>query len=142
MDTLLRIQSHYQAVPRPTSFGNPSHCSECAEHNETLMAHTPETISFRELGNPGWDPICYLVNIDQFRYYLPALARLSRGKGDDYYLSQFLFHLNESRVQELEKDECDLLADFLEDLVVAMPEEIEDNLDADELLGRVVCLRG
>jgi len=112
---------------------NPEHCGECAEHNETLTTHTSETISLAELGNPGWDPICYLDRIEQFRYYLPALARLSCGKGDDYYLGQFLFHLNQTRIGQLSIAERRMLADFLEELVATMPEEIESNLDSDDV---------
>ena len=142
MQTLSSIQTFYREFPKPEKFGNPEHCAECAEHNETLKAHTPESISLAELGNPGWDPICYVDTADQFRYYLPALARLACGQGDDYYLGQFLFHLNEARIQNLDEVERELVADFLEELTSAIPEEIEGNLDTDELLERLIQLRG
>ena len=142
MKTLAAIQSFYGGRAKPETFGNPDHCAECAEHDRTLRAHDVETISLAELGNPGWDPICYLLDIDQFRYYLPALARLSCGRGDDYYLSQFLFHLNEDRLQALAAEERQLLADFLEALIEQMPEEIERNLDADAALSTLASLRG
>ena len=139
--TLTRIQEYYRGVPKPERFGNPDHCDECTEHNETLLAHDVETISLVELGNPGWDPICFIDAIDQFRYYLPALARLACGTGDEDYLDQVLFHLNADRIQELEPEERRMLAEFLEELVDRMADEIENCRDTDPLLERVTRLR-
>lgn len=79
---------------RPSVFVDPNHCSECSEHNGTLLAHTPESISLAELGNPGWDPICF-VEERGFKYYFPAMVRLALDSGDDY-VSQFLFHVTSS----------------------------------------------
>ena len=105
------------------------------------MSHTADTISLNELGNPGWDPICFVSSIDGFRYYLPAFARLSCGKGDDYYLGQFLFHLNSGRISELSQAERTAVADFLEELADCISEEIDQNLDADDMLDRITRLR-
>ena len=141
MDPLTRLIDLFTGLARPHHFGNPEHCSECAEHDETLRSHTPDTISLAELGNPGWDPICFVDSIDGFRYYLPALARLCCGKGDEYYLGQFLFHLNDQRVGELAAGERAVIADFLEDLLEQMPDEIDANLDTDSLFRRIEQLR-
>lgn len=91
-ELLRTIQDSVQGLPRPEHFTDYNHCSECAEHDETLRAHTPETIGVEELGNAGWDPICFITD-QGFLYYLPAMARLALGAGDVYYLDQFLFHL-------------------------------------------------
>lgn len=141
MKSLSNIQDLYKATPKPSRFGNPDHCSECAEHNATLMSHTPEGISLAELGNPLWDPICFVDSIDAFRYYLPAFARLSAGTGDDYYLGQFLFHLNTNRIEALDQSERRAIAAFLEELTDLIPEEIDLNLDADDILARITELR-
>jgi hypothetical protein len=85
------VKRAFQAVSRPVEFTNAAHCDECAEHNQTLQAHTPETISLAELGNAGWDPICF-VWPTAFLYYFPAMARLVLDEPEDY-LDQFLFHL-------------------------------------------------
>lgn len=78
-------------MPRPEHFTNFTHCSECAEHDETLRSHTPATIGLDQLGHPGWDPICFVSDAG-FHYYMPALARLAVDSTADY-LQQFLFHL-------------------------------------------------
>ena len=139
MKELAKIREIFR-TPRPAQFVDPTHCSECAEHNDILIKHSVDTISLEELGNPGWDPICF-VGIEGYKYYLPALARLSTGTGDDYYLDQFLFHLNAERVEKLSAPEREALAEFLEALVESMPDEIESNLDSDGILSCIESLR-
>ena len=141
MKSLPQIESLFASAPRPHRFVDSDHCSECAEHDETLQAHTPHTISLEELGNPGWDPVCFIESIDGFRYYMPAFVRLACGKGDEYYLSQFLFHLNQERIHALSHSEREAIAVFLEELADQIPSEIEQNRDADSLLNRIVQLR-
>ena len=80
-------------LPRPRHFTNYQHCEECAVHDETLRSHDPRTISYEELGNPGWDPICFALP-QAFLYYFPALVRLALdGRDRESYLDQFLFHV-------------------------------------------------
>ena len=87
------IQEAFSNVRKPSQFlDDPQHCEECAEHNETLCNSTRETVSLKELGNSGWDPLCY-VTPQGFMYYSPAMVRLSLdSESDDDYLNQFLFH--------------------------------------------------
>ncbi len=84
------------AEPRPDHFTDYTHCCECAEHDELLRARDRETLALEDVGNAGWDPICF-VTAEGFRYYLPALVRLALSRPDDRnagpYLSQLLFHL-------------------------------------------------
>lgn len=141
MRSLTAIEELFGSMAKPEQFGHPDHCCECAEHNETLLSHTPATISFKELGNPGWDPICYIDSIDAFKYYLPALTRLACIDGDEYYLDQFLFHLNRERIDRLAPQEREAVADFLEELTDRMPQVIEENLDSDAILDRIAWLR-
>ncbi len=131
----------FAATPRPTKFVDASHCSECAEHNATLSAHTPGSITLEELGNPGWDPICFVQDINAFRYYLPAMARLACGQGEAYYLAQFLFHLNQARIDALLPGERSVLATFLTGLMEAFPADIDSAGDTDTLLCTIAALR-
>lgn len=66
-------------TPRPEHFTNHTHCSECAEHDETLRNETLESLSYDHL-RPGWDPLCF-INPEGFQYYFPALVRLALEKG-------------------------------------------------------------
>ena len=135
-------QNYFRSTSKPASFvEDPYHCEECREHNDVLRQHDADTISLSELGNPGWDPVCFISNIEGFRYYLPALIRLACGRGDEYYLDSFLFHLNTERTSQLSRSEREALATFLEDLMATMPKEIELNCDGDLLLERIIQLR-
>ena len=91
MDLIQQVRELFGHVPRPTEFTNAQHCCECAEHNELLQSHNPDSIGYRELGSPAWDPVCF-TTIPAFKYYFPALVRLAiEGRGEHYYLDQFLF---------------------------------------------------
>ncbi len=135
------IHKAFFEVEKPVHFCNYKHCCECAQHDQTLIKYTRETISFEQLGYPGWDPVCFINTNQGFQYYLPALARLSLQTGDEYYLSQFLFHLNDERINSLITTQRDLLADFLETLLDWMPDEIEDHFDTDNILEKIMQLR-
>lgn len=66
-------------------------CCECEEHDRTLASHDVDSISSEELGNPGWDPICFASD-EAFLYYMPAMLRVAFEDVD--YIDQLLFHLN------------------------------------------------
>ena len=105
---------------------NPGHCEECAEHEAAMQAVTPESVSLEQVGNPGWDPVCYLTD-EAWRYFMPGLARLARGRDGEYYLDQFLFHLASGRINSLNEEQCRSLAAFLESLYDSMAEMVEDS---------------
>jgi hypothetical protein len=91
-EALAAMAEAFREVPRPQEFiWGTCRCDECLEHNRTLADHTPATITLQELGNPGWDPMCF-ANEQAFVYYLPAMMRLMFK--DPYYIDQVLFHLN------------------------------------------------
>ena len=82
-------------VPKPMHFTNYRHCCECAEHDATLLAQDVNSISIEQLGNPGWDPLCFATP-EGFLYYMSALVRLTLDtihKPQERYLDQMLFHL-------------------------------------------------
>jgi hypothetical protein len=80
---------------RPDHFTNHNHCDECAEHDEVLRCRDTDTLSIDDVGNPGWDPICF-ISPDGFAWYLPALVRLALAQPAQpagWYGPQLLFHL-------------------------------------------------
>ncbi|MDF3197042.1 DUF6714 family protein [Pseudomonas sp. 1928-m] len=81
-------------TPKPEHFTDFGHCEECLDHDLTLVNSDVDSIGFDKLGNPGWDPICY-VEAEGFIYYFPAFVRLCVNSNSDHsYISQFLFHLS------------------------------------------------
>ncbi len=88
-----RVERAFSDTPRPARFTDRGHCCECAEHDDTLGAFDRETIGLDQLGNPGWDPLCFVLPA-AFLYYFPAMVRLVLDPdGADGYLEQFLFHV-------------------------------------------------
>lgn len=85
-----QVHKAFGGVRRPDCFVNAQHCEECAEHNETLSQYTPENIPLEKLGNPGWDPICFVLP-EAFIYYFRGLIRLAMDR-ESNYAPQFLFH--------------------------------------------------
>ena len=84
----------FPANNRPGAFiRNPDHCCECAEHEETLREHDQDSIGIEQLGNAGWDPICF-ISPEGYKYYFPALVRLALNDSDNMdYIEQFLFRV-------------------------------------------------
>ena len=127
-EILKEIQEAFRDVIRPEKFirGTCS-CDECMEHNQTLATHTPDNITMNELGNPGWDPMCF-ANDQAFAYYLPALVRLAFE--EDAYGDQLLFHLNSpGRLEILNDRQTRAILDALWLLVDTQAVEIKRNLD-------------
>jgi uncharacterized protein DUF6714 len=92
---LQTVQQAFAECRRPEHFTDHTHCRECAEHDEVLRSRDVHTLCFEDVGNPGWDPICF-ISPEGFAYYLPALARLAlAGPVEPYgwYGTQLLFHL-------------------------------------------------
>ena len=127
---------------KPEHFTNYQHCCECAEHDETLGSHDIDSIGINELGNPGWDPICF-CNAEGFLYYMPALIRLtldSMEKPEEFYLDQLLFHLigdgkDNRRVSACNAEQRQFVARFLEYLTENYMTRIEAGLcHADDIL--------
>ncbi|MBE9554217.1 MAG: hypothetical protein IMF05_12215 [Proteobacteria bacterium] len=124
---------------RPTQMvRNPGHCDECAEHEEIMQTVTPETVSLDQVGKLAWDPVCYLTD-EAWRYFVPGLARLALGRGDGYYLDQFLYHLESGRIDCLNAEQCRALSALMDHLYETMAGEIEENMD-DKVLGHVMDL--
>jgi hypothetical protein len=90
-----QIDAVFGAVDRPEHFTNFTHCCECREHDELLRSRDRETLRIEDVGNPGWDPICF-ASPQGIAYYFPALVRLALAPPSDtygWYADQLLFHL-------------------------------------------------
>ena len=128
-------------IPKPEHFTNYRHCCECAEHDETLLAHDVDSIGLQQLGNPGWDPLCF-VSPEGFLYYLPALMRITldtMAKPHERYLDQFLFHLirdgrDHDLVRACSPEQRAFIAGFLEYLIDQYGAEIDECTYADDIL--------
>jgi len=78
---------------RPLYFTDHKHCPECLENHNILNNFFPETITIKELGNIGSDPMCFATT-EAGLYYMPAMVRLSiETWNSSIYLDQLLFHL-------------------------------------------------
>lgn len=118
------IDNAYRDVPRPEHFTNYKHCEECAEHDNLLRSRDRATLTVRDLGSAGWNPIAFLTG-EGFVYYFPALAKLALSSGGETFLSSFVpFHLYEAlSVQEngrphrwlpaLSKEQCNAILSFV-----------------------------
>lgn len=144
-EILAAIDAAFREEPRPAHFvREPNHCEECADHEAVLQATSREAISLAEVGNPGWDPLCYVTD-GAFRHLLPGLARLALGSGEDYYLDQFLFHLETGRINALNPAQAEAVAALLEYVRANMADEIEAEMNAaefDRVMGLLSELAG
>jgi hypothetical protein len=126
-------------VARPEHFTDYTHCFECAEHDDILSAHAPDTITREALGHAGWDPMTFATDTG-FRYYLPALIRMAlTQEGDSYYIDQFLSQLirdgpRNSRWQACTAEERAVVVNALHVLLEDRAAEIEICCDADRLI--------
>jgi hypothetical protein len=120
-------------VPKPEHFTDHRHCCECAEHDQTLLAHDVDSISVEELGHPGWDPLCF-TSAEGLLYYLPALIRLTLETIDnreETYLEQMLFHLTyggaENRIwQACNREQRGFVAEFIRYLISSHSARLEE----------------
>ncbi len=126
-------------IDKPAHFTNHEHCEECAEHDETLLSKSIDSIGLDEIGNEGWDPICFCSNEGKV-YYMPSFIRLSLDSiKKDFYLGQFLFHLmNDGEGNSLflfcSKKQRAFIVSFLEFMINSYEKEIERECCTDNIL--------
>lgn len=95
-EILEAVGAAFAPRPRPEHFTNYLHCDECREHDDLLRSRDPDTLRHEDVGNPGWDPLCF-TSPEGFAYLFPGLARLALDEPDQergWYPEQLLFHLN------------------------------------------------
>lgn len=124
---------------KPTHFTDYHHCSECLEHDQTLINSSIDKISMEELGKPSWDPICFCSN-DGKKYYMPALIRLSLETiNNDFYLDQFLFHMSGNGKDNdffisCSDEQRKFISNFIEYIIHGYPSQLEKNMCTNEAL--------
>jgi hypothetical protein len=138
-DEILRaLRATFAGCRRPAYFTNYTHCEECREHDDVLHAHDLDTLSHAHVGNPGWDPICF-VSPAGFAYYFPALARLALEPADDSYLPQLLFHLQpdgrgNERWRHCTPEQRAAVVTFLRHVINTRPELLDNYASTDDVL--------
>jgi hypothetical protein len=129
-------------MAKPAHFTNYQHCCECAEHDETLLNSDVDTIGLEQLGNPGWDPLCF-CSPETFIYYMPALVRLTLDTIEDpqkSYVDQLVFHLirdgsGNDLVKACNQEQRRFVSNFLEFLTNNYPAQLDDGaFTADDVL--------
>lgn len=94
-EILAALNAAFASCDRPEHFTDFRHCCECAEHDEVLRARNRDTLSVDDVGNPGWDPLCF-ASAEGLLYYMPALGRLALDTAvekSNWYVPQLIFHL-------------------------------------------------
>ncbi len=127
------------STEKPKHFTNYQHCEECSEYDETLLNSNINTIGLKELGSPGWDPICFCT-AEGMKYYMPSFVRLSLSTMDDeFYLEQFLFHLESNGKDNDLYQSCDekqrlFILKYIEYIIINHTNELEYNCCENEAL--------
>jgi hypothetical protein len=147
MDWIKQAQDKF-AVKKPPHFTDFGHCSECAEHDETLRGSSIDQIGISELGNPGWDPLCF-CSAEGIEYYFPALVRLSldTATNEKFYFEQLLFHLGYDGTGNRFLNHCsssqrEFIAQFIAHMIATYPRELEESMCATEALNTYELWRG
>ena len=139
-DILQKVLQAFSGCRRPEHFTDFAHCEECAEHDEVLRSRDIHTLRIEDVGNPGWDPICF-ISTAGFAYYLPALARLALAETDyahGWYGGQLLFHLcsdgrRNQRLLACTPDQRRVVVEFLQHLLETRASVADNELRADDL---------
>ena len=140
-EILAQIDAAFGIVERPEHFTDYRHCCECAEHDELLRSRDRETLRIADVGNPGWDPLCFAFP-QGIAYYFPALARLALSSpicACEWYADQLLFHLSTGYRDNGFFQYCNpaqraAVAGLLEHLIESRTDLVETHASTDELL--------
>jgi len=138
---LLQFRQAFADCRRPQHFTNHTHCEECAEHDQVLRSRDIDSLRIEHVGNPGWDPICF-ISPEGFAYYLPALARLALAEPIEphsWYGAQLLFHLcydgtRNARLLACTPGQRLVVVDFLRHVVETRSELADNHSVSDDLL--------
>jgi hypothetical protein len=140
-ELLGRIRAAFAPVARPARFTNRDHCCECAEHDDLLRSRDLDSIVVEDVGNPGYDPMCFATD-EAFLYYFPALARLALAApvaGRGWYFEQLLFHLTyegaaNRRLHAASPPQREAVLLFLRHVHTTRPGEVSQNRCDEALL--------
>lgn len=140
-DVLAQIDAAFGMVERPDHFTDFRHCCECAEHDALLRSRDRETLSLPDVGNAGWDPLCF-TSPQGIAYFFPNLARLGLAPPDSsygWYADQLLFHLCSGFHENKFYDFCTsaqraAVADLLAHIIESRTELVDSYGSNDEFL--------
>jgi hypothetical protein len=140
-EMLEKLQQAFQDCPRPEHFTNFDHCEECAEHDRTLLSRTPDTLKIEDVGNPGWEPMCFTAPAG-FAYYLPSLARIVFEEppyGYCWYGNQLFWHLisdgpGNARYLHCSPEQRKAVTGFVKHLIETRAEQIEAECVEDDAI--------
>lgn len=140
-EAIAAVDRAFGPLPKPEHFTNFEHCEECAEHDELLRSRTRETLGLQDVGNPGWEPMCF-SSPEGVAYYLPSLARLAFVEppyGYDWYGHQLLFHLYSGGLENGLYTYCnsaqrEAIAGLIGAMIESNFSEIESTSSEDEFL--------
>jgi hypothetical protein len=146
LDTIAEV---FHPCSRPRHFTDHEHCVECAEHDQTLLLKNVNTLSIDDVGNVGWDPICF-VSTDGFLYYLPALARLCLDDptyNHGWYGNQFFWHLisngpQNARYLASTPEQQRAVVTFIEYVIESRRELLDEYFAADDALNALQIWKG
>ncbi|AYF87014.1 hypothetical protein SA496_10100 [Pseudomonas sp. JS3066] len=134
---LAAIDTAFGDCRRPEHFTNFQHCCECAEHDALLCSRDRETLQHADVGNAGWDPICF-CSPEGIAYYFPTLARFALAEPSpeiDWYGWQMVFHLGYGGAENALLQHCSTaqrqaVASLLAHLLDTRTELLEMDADA------------
>jgi hypothetical protein len=89
------VRNAFSDCSKPQHFTNYEHCEECQDHDDVLRSRDVATLTIKDVGNAGWDPLCE-TSAEGFAYFFPALARLVLAEPIEpfgWYGPQLFFHL-------------------------------------------------
>lgn len=140
-EAIAAVDRAFGSLPKPDHFTEYTHCGECAEHDELLRSRTRETLSIQDVGNPGWEPICF-SSPEGKAFYMPSLARLAFIEppyGYGWYGEQLLFHLYSGATDnELYKycnaEQRTAIAMLISAMIESRTSDIESTCSEDEFL--------
>lgn len=139
-EVLARIRGAFESAVRPERLTDRDHCCECAEHDDLLRSRDLDTLQVEDVGNPGWDPLCFATDA-AFLHFFPALARLALADPTathGWYLEQLLFHLtyegsSNRRLRAATPQQRDAVALLLRHVQATRLQQVTDGLCEREL---------
>ena len=133
------IDKAFGAVARPEHFCADQYWEydEATEHDRLLVSRTRETLSIDDVGNPGWDPLCF-SSAQGIAYFMPALARFALAEATACYAPQLLFHVYHGFKDNklwlfCDRAQKEAIAGLLNHLIMTRAALIEDWGMADEV---------
>jgi hypothetical protein len=129
------IDKAFAGSAKPEHFTDYTHCCECAEHDQLLIDRDRQTLRIEDVGNAGWDPICF-CSAAGIAYYFPALARFSLApptREFGWYGDQLMFHLTSGLLDNRFLQHCNAAQ---REAVAALLRRLEDNLPSGEAVAR------